>query len=617
MAPGRSFIGKKPLPKRSPVPMYAGIGVAVLGLLAVVGYVALSFLGGPKLTSLSPGRVRVGAVLTLTGSGFAPDASRNEVFFDEKGTPARAVNPTSLEVVVPDPGLGAASQASVQVRIRVGERETAPLALEIYLGPTLHGISPDVAMQGDEITLAGVGFGLSPAVTFGGKEAEILEARDTTLRVRVPALAGGPGTAAPVIVLSSGTPSNEGPFFIGRLPLVLAPDPAPVNLGDLVTLKGKGFRRERVQNQVTVNGVRALVVSSADSEIRFAVPRVSAPNGSAVVEVVVPGGQEPGRVTLSLFPQGALVEARFIPEPFDAAPGRDHAVIATGLGPAFVVASSQGRSAAERAAEFAKRLTAAAAALQERPAENLEIRGLDGTPAIAMPGSSEAVLEITPEDVAAYDEDWTGLRGRGGPVTAARLGRWWEAVARDLVLLLVRHQAPRFAAALAPEGRVLGDMFQAATRARQSGIPVSQISSAKPAQLAALRLVGLRVPAAVTGPRVAAALGAPVTPPSSGATPLKLAGMWVGSEVEDGMKRYITLDIRGRGGDLIFEGAVSVKVPLQSLEEPQKGTVRFLVVFRGGERHYVGKWDGEAITGKVTSDVAGARLLGSFELRPR
>jgi hypothetical protein len=291
-------------------------------------------------------------------------------------------------------------------------------------------------------------------------------------------------------------------------------------------------------------------------------------------------------------------------------------VVATGLGPAFVVASSQGHSAAERAAEAAKRLDGAAAALRTRPGENFELRNVDTFPVIALPGSSEAVLEVTPEDVTAYAEDWTGLKGKGGPVTAARLGRWWEAVAKDLVLVLARGQAPQFAMALAPEGRVLGDLYQAAARMRQAGIPPSLIESAKPQQLSALRLVGLRVPATVRAPASGQA-DAPPTPGPAGPIPLTLSGTWIGSEVEDGLKRYVTLDFQGKGGNLVFEGAVSVTLPLQSLEQPQKGTLKFMVVFRGGERYYMGKWDGETVTGKITADATGSKLLGTFELRQK
>jgi hypothetical protein len=45
--------------------------------------------------------------------------------------------------------------------------------------------------------------------------------------------------------------------------------------------------------------------------------------------------------------------------------------------------------------------------------------------------------------------------------------------------------------------------------------------------------------------------------------------------------------------------------------------VRFSLQIRGGVRHYLGRWDGEAITGSVSTDAAGNNVVASFELRRR
>src|SRR6185436_17875765 len=100
-----------------------------------------------------------------------------------------------------------------------------------------------------------------------------------------------------------------------------------------------------------------------------------------------------------------------------------------------------------RAGEAVRRLNDSAALLKASLSQDVEMRGLDvGSPAIVLTGSGETLLDITDEDAAAYNEDWTHLRGRGGPVTRARLARWWEALGRDLVLMTVRNQPPTNAA---------------------------------------------------------------------------------------------------------------------------------------------------------------------------
>jgi hypothetical protein len=304
----------------------------------------------------------------------------------------------------------------------------------------------------------------------------------------------------------------------------------------------------------------------------------------------------------------------FVAEPFDALPGRDHAVLATGLGPAFVLASSGGRSAAERALEAARRLNEAAQPLGASRELTFDLRDGDSKPSLGLVGRPELLIEVTEEDAAAYGEDWTGLRGRGGPVTTGRLGRWWEAVAKDLVLLQVRGEKPHFAADLAPEGRALVDFFQAAQHAGPGAL-------AKPKD--ALRLVALRVPPGVRGPVSSAPVAAPspsapATPPPSAAQPMpRLDGPWTGSETEGGRQRFVTVTFRGSTGTIAYEGVVTVSAPLLSVEQPQRGAARFSVELRGGLRYYSGRWDGQALGGKISTDPGGAQSLGTFEIRPR
>jgi hypothetical protein len=58
-------------------------------------------------------------------------------------------------------------------------------------------------------------------------------------------------------------------------------------------------------------------------------------------------------------------------------------------------------------------------------------------------------------------------------------------------------------------------------------------------------------------------------------------------------------------------------VPFSKLEARGRDQVRFSVQMRGGMRHYAGRWDGEKLTGSLSSDAAGRNVVGSFELRPR
>jgi hypothetical protein len=298
-------------------------------------------------------------------------------------------------------------------------------------------------------------------------------------------------------------------------------------------------------------------------------------------------------------------------------------VLSTALGPAFVLAASGGRTAAERAAVAADRLNGAAQALRTTVGLTLEARGLDASPVLGLTGSADALVEVAEEDAAAYNEDWTGLRGRGGPVTRARLARWWEALARDLVLLTIRGQAPQHAPALAPEGRVLGQLYEAAQRAGSAFVPRRVVEEARPPLRDGLRILGLRVPPSVTAPApgAGAAAAALAAPPAAAATPtpppLQLDGSWGGSQVEQGQRQYLSVSFRGNGGTVAFEGGITFTVPMTNVEKPRRDQVRFSVQIRGGMRHYAGRWDGDALTGSVSTDSAAKNVVATFELRRR
>jgi hypothetical protein len=132
-------------------------------------------------------------------------------------------------------------------------------------------------------------------------------------------------------------------------------------------------------------------------------------------------------------------------------------------------------------------------------------------------------------------------------------------------------------------------------------------------------VLALRVPSSVvaesappTAQPIVAAAATPTPPP-----PLQFEGSWGGSQVEQGQRQYLTVSVRGSGGNVSYEGGITFTVPMQSLEKPRRDQVRFSVQIRGGIRHYAGKWDGEAITGSISTDAAGRNVVASFELRRR
>jgi len=586
------------------------LGTVVLAALRLLG-------GGVRLDGVEPARLRVGQRATLTGSGFASDPAGNSVLFDDREARVLQASPTRLEVEVPEAVAESGAERRVGIVVKKGRRASRAVEVAVFQGPRLHGISPEVAMPGEEVVLAGAGWGPGATVRFGEAPAQLAEVQATRIRAIVPDGAGAPGTPAPVVVTVGGSESNPAPFIVGHLPVLSAVSPASAAPGEVVDVSGRGFQADPLLDDVRLGGVPALVLSATGDAMKVVVPHVGPGEPARALEVRVPGSTNVGQATLQVLAPADPVEFRFVAEPFTAVPGRGHAVLSTGLGPAFVLAASGGKSAAARAVEAAGRLNDAAQALRTTVGLNLEARGLDASPVLGLAGNLEALLEVTEEDAAAYNEDWTGLRGRGGPVTRARLARWWEALGRDLVLLTVRGEKPQFAAALAPEGRALAQLYEAAQRTGRAGVPRQVVDEARAPLRDGLRLLALRVPASVTAPVAAA----PSALPAAAATPpparLQLEGTWAGSQVEQGQRQYLTVTFRRGGGSISYEGGITLTMPLLSVEPSRRDQVRFSVQIRGGVRHYTGRWDGEALAGSISTDAAGRNVVASFELRRR
>ncbi|PYQ54267.1 MAG: hypothetical protein DMF78_06570 [Acidobacteria bacterium] len=614
----------RPAPARRgsspPIALLAG-GAVLLAALVAGGLWLMRSSRPPAVASITPARVGLGQSVTITGEHFAPTPQGNLVQF--AGKPGRVVDAsaTRLQVEIPELDTPPGRDTPVPVVVVVDGRESKTGSVAVFLAPRIHGIAPNVAMPGEDVVLAGAGWGAGARVQFAGQAAEVLDASPTSLKVKVPALDPTPGREYPVTVAMGADASNPAPFLVGRLPLLLSLTPAPAAPGDLVVVAGRGFDARPAANDVRVSGTRALVVSASGSELKIVVPRVAP--GSSPMEVRVAGTENVATSTLAVSGAPDPIDFHFVAEPYEDAPGHDHAVMGTGLGPAFVLSGTPGKPAAVRAFEAEHRLNEAAGPLKASIDADVRARGLDGNPMLVLLGRDVPLLDVTPEDAAGYEEDWTGAKGRGGAVTPARLATWWEAVARDLVLLLVRGEKPHFAADLAPEGRVFGDIHQLARKSVTSGVPRQVVAEAKGLR-DAVRVAALHVPASVKGaaPETSSA-GASTTEPSAApAAPagpaLKLDGRWAGTEndADGGGTKYLTIVFSGATGTLTYERAISLSQPVMAVEQ-NKSAMRFLMQTGGGPRYFQGKWDGQKIAGTISADQAGKIPLGTFELTPR
>jgi hypothetical protein len=227
-------------------------------------------------------------------------------------------------------------------------------------------------------------------------------------------------------------------------------------------------------------------------------------------------------------------------------------------------------------------------------------------------GRNEILLEVAEEDAAAYNERSGGFRASAGRrVTRGRLAVWWLALVRDLVALLVKGDPPRYIAALTPEGRFLGELNDLSRRMASGGVPRKALEALRPEARQGLRTLALKMPTTVAEPGGGTAEAA-LTGPQD---PLQLEGSWSGTATEEGVPKYLKVTFAKQGGTFTYEKPLMLSFPLLVVERPRVGTVHFAFRVRGGARYYRGTWDGEKLSGSISSSPDGKPVSGSFELR--
>jgi len=601
-------------PRQTPRKAGGGRGflLAAIGALALLGsagyYAAMHFMSAPEVAGISPARARIGDAVTITGKNFSANVAENEVMFSGKPGRVVAASTTQLKVELPALTTTAGKDVSVDVAVSVKGRSAKPGNLAVFQAPRLHAISPDIGMPGDVVALAGTAWGTGPKVLFDAAPAEVLEVAAASIKVRVPTLDAAPGADVKVVVSTEADTSNALSFVVGRLPLIRTVAPASAAPGDVVTISGRGLHQGGA-GDVRIGGVRGLVVGAVADVLKVSVPFLAA-GGAQPVEVRVPGSEHVGQATLIVSVPSESIELRFAAE--RAGDDANHAAVSTALGPALLLATANGKPAAERALEAAQRLNEAVSVIRASRSVDFEARGFDSKPVLALTGKDEALLEATSADAALYDQ-----RGGGKtPVSPARLAVWWEAVTRDLVLLLARGEKPQRVAALsAADGRALADVYAAAQKAGGPGVSPAVLAASKPPLLAALRSFAVRVPASVPTPASAKGVAAAAVDQGGGLAP-PMDRAWAGFEVVEGIRKFATVTFKGSGGSYNYSGGVAVSLPLSGVEQ-KRGELRFVLQTGGRSRHYLGRWDGTRISGRISGDASGSGDLGTFELTPR
>ncbi|MFG6693265.1 IPT/TIG domain-containing protein [Burkholderia pseudomallei] len=185
--------------------------------------------------------------------------------------------------------LGQASQASAPV-------PSGQLAIFAFI-PT-HG------EVGTQVTIQGQGFDSNAAndtVSFNGAVTTVLSASVTQLVVVVPSGA----TTGPISVsVGNQTATSTIPFVVddsGLPPTITQVSPAPVSVGNTVTVMGTHLDPAAGETTVRMAGSPMTVTSATDSQLQYVVP-ASATSG--FVTVATPYGHATSSVPLIVLPSG-------------------------------------------------------------------------------------------------------------------------------------------------------------------------------------------------------------------------------------------------------------------------------------------------------------------------
>jgi hypothetical protein len=185
----------------------ARVGRRALGLaaLAVLAFVVLRFvpeaLQKPwQSVQIEPVRIRGGARVVLRGSEVEPSASLRIMVGDQE---AKVDSMQPGQILFTAPRLPTAEAGVRPVVLRVERRGIVLVRQNLHYEttPDVTGIDPPEAEVGTIVTLRGTGFSTQAAlvsVRIGELAAKVVEARPTTLKVRVPVVTRSGVITAPV-----------------------------------------------------------------------------------------------------------------------------------------------------------------------------------------------------------------------------------------------------------------------------------------------------------------------------------------------------------------------------------------------------------------------------------
>jgi hypothetical protein len=222
------------------------------------------------ISSFSPVASKVGAKITITGTGFT---GATAVSFN--GTPATSftvVSATQITAVVPS----GATTGKITVTTTGG---VATSSTNFKVTPTVSSFTPDHGPKGTMVTIAGSAFTGATAVKFGGTAAQSFTV-DSYSQIHATVAAGSTGKVSVVTPSGTGTSANTFTVTATPKPVLSSFSPTSGTWGTVVTITG-----------TDLNGATA--VTFAGTAASFTV------NSTTQITATVPNGSVTGRIAVT------------------------------------------------------------------------------------------------------------------------------------------------------------------------------------------------------------------------------------------------------------------------------------------------------------------------------
>jgi hypothetical protein len=228
----------------------------------------------PVITDFTPKSGPTGTSVTITGSFFSKEVSKNAVSFG--GASAAITSATETQLVVTVPANAASGKISVTVN---GNTVTSTSDFTVEApASTITSFEPATAIAGATVIIKGTNFNTTPAmniVKFNGVQATVTAATATQLTVTVPQ-----GSGNGKITVGAATSATD---FTVLLPTITGFAPLTGFTGTVVTITGTNFSTTFTNNIVKFNGVQATVTEATSLQLK----------------VTVPAGVTPGKITVN------------------------------------------------------------------------------------------------------------------------------------------------------------------------------------------------------------------------------------------------------------------------------------------------------------------------------